>query len=248
MPFRILKGPFRYVFLFTSMVVLLVVLPFLPRHHISSLLFQIILTWAMLAAVFAAGERKRNLLIGLFLVIPAIFGTWTDHQGGGRLFLAIQILCDFFFFFFAAVVMLTTIIRARTVTLDMIFGTACAYLLFGTAWAFCYVGLEAVMPGSFNMPMGDVINWQKGDFFHFLYFSFVTLTTLGYGDITPATSPAQMICSLEALFGQLYLAILVARMVGLHIMDEQAAPPPDAREKAEPACQSPGGNETEGRT
>jgi hypothetical protein len=70
------------------------------------------------------------------------------------------------------------------------------------------------MPGSFIVSNEDVS--RTGG--NFLYYSFVTLTTLGYGDITPASSPARSLSTLEAVTGQLYIAILVARLVGLHIV------------------------------
>ena len=85
----------------------------------------------------------------------------------------------------------------------------CVYLLLGVVWQDFYVLLDIVVPGSFNSSL-----LTEKDF---LYFSFITLSTLGYGDITPVIGPARALAYTEALIGQLYLTILVARLVGLYI-------------------------------
>ena len=81
-------------------------------------------------------------------------------------------------------------------------------------WTFAYRILELIQPGSFSAP--QALNPGSGDF-SFLYYSLVTLTTLGYGDITPATTAAKVFSSLEAVIGQLYLVITVAWLVGMHV-------------------------------
>ncbi len=93
----------------------------------------------------------------------------------------------------------------------MIMGAICAYFLMGLVWAFAYSTLEFFQPGSFQMPPGTV-NQET-----FAYYSYVTLTTLGYGEITPISAPARSFAILEAMIGQLYLAVLIARLVGIHI-------------------------------
>ena len=97
------------------------------------------------------------------------------------------------------------------ITGDMIMGAICAYFLMGLVWSFAYSTLEFFQPGSFQMPQGT-INQAT-----FTYYSYVTLTTLGYGDITPISTPARSLALLEAMMGQLYLAVLIARLVGIHI-------------------------------
>ncbi len=102
------------------------------------------------------------------------------------------------------------------------------YLLAGASWANVYALTELLLPGSFNMSQqfaADLPDWH-GRAAVFDYFSLVTLTTMGYGDITPARAPATLFATLEAIFGQFYIAILVAQLVGLRLV--QAAQPDDA--------------------
>jgi hypothetical protein len=100
----------------------------------------------------------------------------------------------------------------REVTPDLIIGSICGYLILGFFWTYLYSILEMFNAGSFQIPAG-----MGTENTHFTYYSFVTLTTLGYGDITPLSQPARSFSLLEAVVGQLYVAILIARLVGTHI-------------------------------
>ncbi|MGD9235926.1 MAG: potassium channel family protein, partial [Desulfobacterales bacterium] len=99
------------------------------------------------------------------------------------------------------------------VTVEMIFAAVVVYLLMAMLWADLYRLLETLSPGSFDMPGGEIQN----DRILFLYFSLVTITTLGYGDITPLTDNAAGLAVVEALTGQIYLVVLVAWLVGMHV-------------------------------
>ena len=101
--------------------------------------------------------------------------------------------------------------KENEVTIDLIMAAACAYILLGLVWAYVYYFVEVFHPNSFTVPghPGD-------DLWDFYYYSFVTLTTVGYGDILAITKSARALSILEALTGQLYLAIMISRLVGLH--------------------------------
>jgi hypothetical protein len=103
------------------------------------------------------------------------------------------------------------IVKENEVTTDLIMAAACAYILLGLVWAYAYYLLESFHPNSFkgSVKLGD-------DIWDFYYYSFVTLTTMGYGDILGITKSARALSILEAITGQLYLAIMISRLVGLH--------------------------------
>jgi len=129
----------------------------------------------------------------------------------------------FTFLGFATLVVLGEVLEGRRVTLDKIYGAACVYLMIGLAFAVLYQFLDGVVGrGAFSFPLGgpDAEAFTDGGtntLPTFLYHSFVTLTTLGYGDIVPVSPWARLLSSTESIVGQLYLTILVARLVGLHI-------------------------------
>ena len=116
-----------------------------------------------------------------------------------------------------ALVLLAQVFRAGPVTSYRLQGAIAVYLLFGVGWAHAYLLTGLLHPGSFNTPPGDipsVLDWA--------YFSFITLTTVGYGDITPVRPIARMLAMGEALTGQLYLAVLIARLVAMEVVSWQS--------------------------
>lgn len=114
------------------------------------------------------------------------------------------------------------IFRVGHVTVHRISGAVAAYILIGLVFAFLYDAIERLAPGSFNFATAGARGTTLND--PMAYFSFTTLTTLGYGDVTPQTPLTQSLANVEALIGQLFPAILISRLVALEIM-----PHPDAK-------------------
>jgi hypothetical protein len=115
-----------------------------------------------------------------------------------------------------AFVLLAQVFRPGRVSHSRIQGAIAVYLMFGAAWAHAYHLAAMLQPGSFNStanPLSNATDW--------IYFSFVTLSTLGYGDITPVRPIARTLSIGEALTGQLYLAVLIARLVAMEVISWQ---------------------------
>lgn len=119
--------------------------------------------------------------------------------------------------------LLTIIMASRQVLLtgavdsNKIVGAICIYLLMGIAWAEAYLLVERLFPGSIPALSGE--NWRH----HVedaLYFSYITLTTLGYGDISPVQPLARYLAYIQAVVGQFYLAIVVASLIGARMSDD----------------------------
>src|SRR5262249_35277968 len=113
----------------------------------------------------------------------------------------------------------------QALSLDSVFGSICGYLLLGMAWGVLYSMLDTVWPGSFAVGDRLAEHVETGDsrIQLFTYYSFITLTTVGYGDVTPLSTPARTCAWLEALTGQFYLAVLVAGLVGALLSKKSAA-------------------------
>jgi hypothetical protein len=105
------------------------------------------------------------------------------------------------------------IYQSKTVTTEVLFAAIAVYLLLAVMWEFIYSLLALLQPGAFNVPEGLVEGHEQ----IFLYFSLVTITTLGYGDITPITEMATSLSVLESIIGQMYLVVVIAWLVGMHI-------------------------------
>lgn len=170
----------------------------------------------LLAGIYAVSERKRDVLVTTAIAVPQVILAVTAILLEAT-FLAIPSIVLFVaFFVYTLTRLLAYVIRGRIVTRDKIFAAVSVYLLMGLAWASFYVLVDALAPGSFAVSANSAIPTDASGQPDYVYFSFVTLTTLGYGDITPATSLVRPLIVLEALGGILYIAVLVARLVSLY--------------------------------
>ncbi len=183
---------------------------------------MVVLALLVLAGVNAVCETRRLTRIALALAIPSLVFDTVSVAARHRGVLVVNHALSIAFFGFAAVVIVRFLFRSKRITFDLICASLCAYLLLAIAWAHVYSAVAVAQPWGFRLP--ESLGTQPEDFrtggdfgVVALYFSLVTLTTLGYGDIIPLSSSARILASLEAVIGQVYLAVLVARLVGLHI-------------------------------
>ena len=134
------------------------------------------------------------------------------------------------FLAFAVAVILKRIFQRQAIRTDDVIGALCGYLLAAVAWGNAYALVYVLWPESFRV--ADVIAWRLGDWhlqrFFFSYFSVMTLTTMGYGDITPAGSLVYSLVWLESVFGQFYIAVVVAQLVGLKLAQAIKQDRPDS--------------------
>ena len=208
----------RFQLLLLVLFSLYAVAPFIERRWFSDIVASAVTVFAV-----ASVSEKRGLLV-VFSVLAAfvIAGTWYAHWFPGySLAVAVHFL-DALFLALVVGAILAHVFRSTRITRETIAGAICVYLLVGAMWAHVFSIVENLAPDSFAnnsieaeaMPGPEPIRDQSD---RFTYFSFVTLTTLGYGDITPLTRPAKNLAALEAIFGQLYLAVLIARLIGQQV-------------------------------
>lgn len=161
--------------------------------------------------VLTQSRVKRLMGIGLTIVVLTL--SWFDNGHNLVIRILVQSLW-IMYFLLLGVMLVQRVFSDEEVNVFRIQGAVAAYILFGLMFAFGYTLIFTVDPMAFNMvDRLQAEDHQAG--FHFVYFSFVTLCTLGYGDITPVSNIAQSVAILEALFGILFPAILIARLVGL---------------------------------
>ena len=127
---------------------------------------------------------------------------------------------DLVFLLAAILSILVHVVRARRVTGEVIVGAIAVYFLAGMLWAFLFIQIDKMIPGAFAVAHSitdSEMTVQLTRLNNFLYYSFTSLTTLGFGDITPVHPVARGVTLLETFFGQIYLVVLVARLVGMQI-------------------------------
>ena len=203
-------------FLLSALLLVIFISPFLQQWSRLGWLLAVFLMLVLLAAVRTVASRARQYIVALVLGAIALvpqFGVLIERA---EWLVTIRYLAMVLFLLWVCLLLLhDIIIRSHTVTTDLILGAINVYLMVGVGHAFLYGLIEHLQPGSFTglEALGNVAE----PIIRFIYYSFVTMTTLGYGDVSPLTSYAMTASYAQAMFGQLYLAILVARLVGLYI-------------------------------
>lgn len=201
----------RMMILLLLLVTSIFVVPaILPEGTLFRLLGDALIALVLISGVMAIADHRKLAVAVACLSVIVIAVRWAEWFVPARELLAVRhvsTLCACLLLAFA--VGINVFAPGRSIT-DRISGAIVLYLLIGLIAAFAYSALYGIDPGAFSkLPAGN------GDIGDWLYFSFVTLTTVGYGDITPIARSARAIAMLEALVGQLYPAIIIARFVSL---------------------------------
>jgi hypothetical protein len=214
---RFSKHGFRNLLFF--LLLYLFISPFLVDYPNIAIVAHSLLSLALFFSVWAVQKYQNYRSIAMVLLIPVVALYWLGLYG----IIPFDLLSAYFLLavFYKLLIIAFTgqLIRAQKIDLQVIFGTLCLYLIIGLFWGALYSLLYELSPGSFS---GTLLEADKDSLLTtFNYFSMVTLTTLGYGDITPQNHPAGALCQIEAITGQFYIAVVVAWLVGNFIADRQ---------------------------
>lgn len=205
----------RFTLLLVAFLVLFLVQPFFAGNlgflpFISDLLFFIV----MGVSIYALSANRQYMIFALFFGLSAILLRWLywiypeqELWVASYLFaISILLFCDF--------KLLSFLMQLQKVSQHTINAAICVYLSLGLAWGMAYIVLETLAPSGFLL--AELVKEPQALMMEMLYYSIVTLTTLGYSDVTPITPLAKKLSVLEAIVGQVYLAVLVARLVSLN--------------------------------
>jgi len=214
--------------LFPAVAVAQLIQVSVPRL-VSGLVVSVSFSGLVLAAVNAVSETRRTTRIAFALAVPTILTEIASPLIGSGMLTAAGHLLGIAFLGYAVALIVRHLFAVDRVSFDLICASLCGYLLLGFLWANVYSVVEYIEPDSFAFSnLQDEreasVRFEGAQTAHAVYYSFVTLTTLGYGDVTPVSSPARIFAVLEAVLGQIYLAVLVARLVGLHIAQAASGP------------------------
>lgn len=203
----------RFLILLVLILLTIVLTPFLDDFIETRILMDFFLTVIFIAIILAIRSKRSQLIIASFLALPLILSTWSFYFVELRSISLMTRIFGALFFGYSVINILRIVVQSVDVTKETIFAAIVAYLLIAMTWSFLYMILELMIPGSFAFPDKSF----RAETMQFEYFSFVTITTLGYGDIIPLSNKASALALLEALIGQVYLVVLVAWLVGMHV-------------------------------
>jgi hypothetical protein len=184
----------------------------LDRPHTEALLV-VLNTTVVLTAIYAVSDNRKHLLVAAIIGIPQLIVSWYNVFPLGEQPALLQAVLTVLFYGYALLRVLEYVLRGTEVVVEKIYAALAVYLLMGFMWASLYDVVATLQPQAFFVSHNQS---EPIEFRALVHFSFVTLTSLGYGDVSPVTDQARSLAFLEAIVGNLYLAVLVARLVGMY--------------------------------
>jgi hypothetical protein len=205
----------RFFLLFLFLLATLIVYPYAETTRFGYYAFRIFGSAAILISVYAANVRRTLLILAIALAVPSILQHIILPRIHFGSFAMLNITLSFVFDVIIIVVIFRHVFSAVETNSETIFGALCIYLLVGFSFASIYGLLVAFEPNAFYLD--PHVNLHAiPDRFDFVYYSFGTMTSLGAAGITPVTEQARSVTILEAILGVLYLAVLIARLMGAY--------------------------------
>ncbi len=201
-----------------SLILYIVGSPFLVPYPSLAVLAHISLSMALFAAVYAMSGKNKQRSIAISLLLPLLLLYWLgiydiisfSRFGAYLLFTVYYGLLVYSF--------ISQIRNAQRVSTNVLYATFSLYLIIGLFWGSLYALLYQLSPGAYS---GVLLENTQNIHHTFNYFSFVTLTTLGYGDIVPQIPGAASLCQMEAIVGQFFTAVVVAWLMGMYVSDRR---------------------------
>ena len=184
---------------------------------VASLVFSLIL----ISGVISVARSRFMTVLAVVLALASFSALWMATLVPSVGLASLNDFLAIVFLGMLSVVVIHQVFREGPITMRRIMGAVVVYLLLGLMWAFAYKLVELQRPGSFNSAGLSAVEHDYNPKTRLIYFSFVTLTTVGYGDITPVYPIARSLAMLEALIGQLFPAILIARLVSMELYYRQ---------------------------
>lgn len=212
------KGGLYYLLI--SLLFIQFIYPVFENWEAGGKFFAVFVSLVLVAGVYVTTRENRwKFLVSMILAVPTVAIVWAEEFMHTFLLEIAAFVFMVLFGFFTVYCIVSHIKNARKITADILAGAAAAYLLIGMSWGFLYSLLTLVNPESFifheAFPSSIASVWST-----YNYYSFTTLTTLGYGDITPITARAQSFAILEAITGVLFSAVLIAKIVGTYLYQQ----------------------------
>ena len=210
-------GYFRYsgALLMGALVLLFVVLPFVEDLPTGEILKPSLIALVMVFAVLAVRGTRWTLATVLALLIPALGGKWASHFAPGLVPAPVSPVATMLFFAFVVALILRFILRTPRVDANVLCAGLSGYLMLGLLWVPAYTLTAHLTPGAFAFSTGHqgAVSMEGLTAF---YFSFITLCTVGYGDVTPVSNVARMLVVTEVIAGLFYITVLISRLVAVY--------------------------------
>lgn len=209
----------NFFYLFAALLFLVLLIP-LYRDFVGTdplRLSELAFSAFLIIGIWSLSQSRRWFLVAIVLATIGIASNVLAFRGGNTGFAIASLIAYTAFVLLSTALATRQVFASRSIELNNIIGALCIYLLLAVIWALFYTLVNVMLPGSFDGSADGSAHQQLIDF---IYFSMVTLTSLGYGDITPLGATARALATLEVLFGQFYIAVMVAGLVAAYLKTE----------------------------
>ncbi|MHC9539776.1 MAG: ion channel [Vulcanimicrobiota bacterium] len=216
-----------YAGMLVSIIMLIIFSPFIDRTFSGFIIMDLLFGCVIFVGFASLFMEKRKIFLGVAVLLIALIIDLSNHKGTTSLQIVVSSSLELVFLGYITIKMLSNILSAKRVTSNEIYGALCVYFLMGIIWALIYYLIEFTWPGSYSslpkicVPGEITFETSMNIFSTLLYFSYITITSVGYGDCTPLTIMSRGFSNIEAVFGQLYLILIVSRLVGLYLQDRR---------------------------
>ncbi len=215
-PFPTRLTSYRFGILLSVFLLQLLTAPFfegsMNEGYVADILFYLLLA----AAAFSVRE-SRFFKLAISLGAGAILGESASYLSDETYILVVTNFISCAYLALVTLIIAANVSRQREISADTVLGGLCVYVLIGIFWTVVFVNLELLRPGSFSFSVHGTHPNMMNTFCLIMYYSFVTLLTIGYGDVVPLSRMAQTLTIVEGLIGQFYLIFFMASLVGLYI-------------------------------
>lgn len=205
-----------YTYLLFFLAVLFAIRPY-DQGLVYLIFWEFFITFAFFSAIFNCKHHEKVKISAFILAFPTLFFGWLELFRPSETIFVITISLAIAFMALCTISTLYDVIRRARVTLETLRGVVCAYFMIAFVFAYVYYLLEYLFPGSFHLIIRDssFVTYSR-NLSQLMYFSFITLLTIGFGDITATLDLSQTTVVIEGIIGQFYIAILVARIVSVY--------------------------------
>ena len=212
-----------FAWLLGALVAILLLYPMSEDGFVGALGYAILMSLTFIGAAIHSAWRTQDIWIAIVLVVIADVSLLGESPDATPLHHVVTSLAHLLFFVQVTRLALVRVLAGERITTDHLYGAACIYMMIAVTWTPLYLLILATDKAAFagSALMVPNVTWRE-----IMYFSFSSLTTLGFGDIVPMSNLARSATSLEAVTGNLFLAILIGRMAGLHVNTLAAQPRP----------------------
>lgn len=208
----------NFIFMLIGLLLLVLIGPAISQlfPESSGIITSLAFLSVMVVGVWSLNISKKWFIVAACLMAIGLTNSVINFFIDSKTIYLFGLFITLLFCVLSMIIAMRYILFSGSITANKLVGSVCIYMLLGIVWALIYVFLDVIDPGAFE---GLSLDFDKRDTWNYIYYSFVTLTTLGYGDISPVNQYARALAYIEAICGQIYIAVLVASLVGAHIAD-----------------------------